>query len=441
MQKLFIKISALSLSGLLSGCLSTTGLESNSCRADPDDEILAKQQQELFAISEAGDWGFIDVNGHTVITPRFEAVSRFSEGLAAFKATDERWGYINTKGEIVIDPVFDAAFPFYEQRAVVTVDGKQGFIDENGAFILRPFYTQVARFSQGRAFVLIGGSWKLINQDGDYVTDNSFRQVNIFREGLASFVGFNSDYDKRGYINRNGEIEILLENELFVDIEGLGFSYRRAPIFRLESFSLIHIFSSNAQRERIYGLINQSGELIVTPQYNFIDTNSECMAIVSSKDRYGAIDLNGNTVIPMRYSHLEEFSEGLALAQRRQGQKYGYINLKGQFVIEPIQEINSSVSANPNPNQETTHRIDLPSDRNFYRGRALFKDASGKYGYIDMSGELVIDPIFDTAFPFRDADLAKFENRREWGYVNTDGTIVWRSEKNIGARQVNNENE
>ena len=168
-------------------------------------------------------------------------------------------------------------------------------------------------------------------------------------------------------------------------------------------------------------MIDTSGQLVVAPQYAFLDIDSKCMALVSIGDKYGAIDLNGNTLIPLRYRFIGRFSEGLAIAQRRSGEKYGYIDEKGSFVIESLQEID-------HPIQELTRPLELPDNRSFNHGRALFKSVDGQYGYIDRLGNIVIKPKFDSAFPFKNG-LAKFKNSGEWGYIKTTGAVVWRSEK------------
>lgn len=101
----------------------------------------------------------MDREGAVVKKPQFKAIMAFSEGLAAFKSSDDgRWGYLNTKGDIVIEPIFDAApgaaSPFREGRAVVLVNGDRGVIDRTGAWIVKPTYRRITSFSEGRAVAM-----------------------------------------------------------------------------------------------------------------------------------------------------------------------------------------------------------------------------------------------------------------------------------------------
>jgi len=43
-----------------------------------------------------------------------------------------KWGFMNRQGDVVIPARFDHAEDFFEQKAVVSLEGKLGYIDETG---------------------------------------------------------------------------------------------------------------------------------------------------------------------------------------------------------------------------------------------------------------------------------------------------------------------
>lgn len=49
-----------------------------------------------------------------------------------------------------------------------------------------------------------------------------------------------------------------------------------------------------------------------------------------------------------------------------------------------------------------------------------------KWGYIDSKGNIVIEPQFDTVMPFKDG-LAYVIVGRTSGYINKKGHYVWRT--------------
>ena len=91
--------------------------------------------------------GFHDLQGTKVIPARFEFVTPFSEGRAAFCAGCKRvceaegspcsyeggkWGFIDLEGKQVIDATYDRVQPFADGRAQVTLQGAELWIDLQG---------------------------------------------------------------------------------------------------------------------------------------------------------------------------------------------------------------------------------------------------------------------------------------------------------------------
>ncbi len=98
---------------------------------------------------ENGKIGFLDREGQVVIKARFQFVTSFSEGLAAFCQNCQfikqgehtipkggKWGFINQKGEIVIPPKFDEVKQLFQQgKAVVRIKDKWLTINKSGQII------------------------------------------------------------------------------------------------------------------------------------------------------------------------------------------------------------------------------------------------------------------------------------------------------------------
>ncbi len=69
-----------------------------------------------------GKFGFIDTSGKVAIQPTFEAARSFSQGVAPAKdCASHKWGYIDKSGKFVIEPRFNDAFPFFDERAAVSL--------------------------------------------------------------------------------------------------------------------------------------------------------------------------------------------------------------------------------------------------------------------------------------------------------------------------------
>ena len=100
--------------------------------------------------------------------------------------------------------------------------------------------------------------------------------------------------------------------------------------------------------------------------------------------------------------------EGIGLYLVKVGDKYGFIDKRGKFVLRPQFE----------------------RARRFSEGLAPVKVGSrrtGKWGFIDKTGKLVIKPQFDAAFRFSEG-LAEVHVGKSTRYIDKAGNLVWKKE-------------
>lgn len=138
--------------------------------------------------------------------------------------------------------------------------------------------------------------------------------------------------------------------------------------------------------------------------------------IVQNK-KYGYIDNTGKIIIQPQFNAYNEFSEGLAVVQAGKVKTierinffgkvfeqyvggYGYIDTKGKIVIEP--------------------KFDRAY--NFREGLAAV-EIDGKQGYIDKRGKIAIEPKFSQASTFNEG-MAQIEIKGKCGYIDSTGEIV-----------------
>lgn len=95
---------------------------------------------------------------------------------------------------------------------------------------------------------------------------------------------------------------------------------------------------------------------------------------------------------------LDDAEQGLFPVE--QDGRWGYINRKGEVVIDP--------------QFGDAHR--------FFEARALIR-RDGKYGFIDPSGTVVIPPQYADAWHFSDG-LAPVQRDSLWGFIDPQGEIV-----------------
>ena len=162
------------------------------------------------------------------------------------------------------------------------------------------------------------------------------------------------------------------------------------------------------------GYIDLQGSVIVKPQFyrcrRISDGAAAFLADNSNPSLWGYIDLQGNVTIPPSFEWVGDFSEGVAAA-RKNGQIV-FIDHKGKILLkkEPLRI--------PGTGQ------DGPVDLQFSEGLMAFPDtATGKFGYIDRSGQFLIPPQFDGAYPFHDG-LARIAAGSRFGYIDDKGASL-----------------
>ena len=142
----------------------------------------------------------------------------------------------------------------------------------------------------------------------------------------------------------------------------------------------------------LYGYIDSVGNRIIEPEYLWVSTfhNGLAMAVVDTIYRVVtdsmAYEIGERDTIKNVY---------------RMYAKYGYINKSGRFTIEPrfVSYVNMNEIGNvTNDMDDCSNALFRHSFRN---GRAMFCDTTTwKDGYIDTKGNIVIEPIYFYSKPF-----------------------------------------
>lgn len=147
---------------------------------------------------------------------------------------------------------------------------------------------------------------------------------------------------------------------------------------------------------------------------------------------YGYVDLSGEWVIEPQFDFADEFSEDLALVNV--DEQYGYIDRAGEFVIEPqfifatpFSEGLAAVTRDRKAGfiDQTGEMVIEPRfdfANSFQEGLALV-GVDGLSGFIDSTGEYTIEPSFPFAADFSEG-LAVVEVEGRYGYVDQTGKIA-----------------
>lgn len=366
-------------------------------------------------VNEDGSCGYIDRTGKLTIpmeyrTPvekvtvddgetyyRFDLDPDFVDGIACVSDKNGKFGYINTKGECVIPFVFDEAEPLSFSYAKVRRDGRYAYIDRRGEIIF--WFDEIERDENPEELLLFDGELICVIRDG-----------------------------KLGYVNTRGETVIP-----FIYDDPWKYGY---PSFFSDGLLPVRL-------NRKWGYINEQGQTVIAPtlEYDRVRHFSFGVAVVESGEyedieprggdtraerrqwikrrranmRCGMIDMTGRLAVPAEYTQIWGGGEnGHFLAER--GDEYFIIDAKGAVVsaIDGYDFVTSMCGYLRAERDGTTALLDYdgntlipPHYENVIINvtasgvRAIVTDKeSGKYGVIDLNGNVIVPLDFDTLGPF-----------------------------------------
>ncbi len=243
---------------------------------------------------------------------------------------------------------------------VVTVNGKDGFIDRDGKIAIEPIFDKAYPFTDGLAAVQQKQKWGFIDTKGRMVIEPQFVQVGLFSDGMASFRK-KQVTDPWGYIDQTGKVVIQphfdCAEKFRQGIARVGFETRQSK------------------------LLSRIADVGTTCDYQFIDRQGKFVPEpVPTHDATG----EAGELIPFRKNELA-----------------GYLNAKGEVVIEPQFQVAAPFSAG--------------------LARAC---KEGLFGYIDQRGEWVIAPRFQYANDFAQGLAGVPLGANGWGFIDRTGKEV-----------------
>jgi hypothetical protein len=257
------------------------------------------------------------------------------------------------------------------------------FITREGKIEISPIFPEASMFRCGLALVKEGGKegkWRFITEAGKFAFPASYASATVFSENLAWVVEPNEGPKA---INTKGETVINLPDaeEVFIFREGLAG------------------FRKNQATGNAYGFVDTEGKVKIPASFINAGNFSEGLCRVANSDgKWGYIDADGNLKINYQFDSAADFRYGHATVW--QNNSAGLIDEDGKFLITP-------------------KFSRLISDRDY-----CLAEKDGKWGWTDFSGNFVIQPTYQMAYPFYEGELAAIKTGSKWGYINKEGKTV-----------------
>ena len=262
--------------------------------------------------------------------------------------------------------------------------------------------------------------------EGDGLHSKEFGRVYPFSEGLAAFANANG---KCGFMNEQGEVVIAPEWDMVSDfMNGTSVTFSGEVLdtgtagkgsFRLIDHNGEYLteawawmsenydgFAAVKNEEGRFGIINDRGETVIEPEWDWTCTMSEDLFLVQRDGQYAYADHEGNIISDFRENYNGRYTEGRTFISGDNG-LYACMDENQNLVTDYIYAAASY----------------------FFDGIALVQNPDGLYGYIGLNGEIISEPQWADAGDFSEGYSwvreATEDNDGLWYLIDEEGNVDW----------------
>jgi len=311
--------------------------------------------------------------------------------IICFKLYDQRYG------------IYDQKDYFSVQCDVVRLKNwKQRIINKNSGKYTTPKLDWIAKFHQNdttTVFMAEGKRGYLDRVSGEVTIPAQYDRAWMFSEGLGGVLKDN----KLGFINAKGAIVI-------------PFQFPYDPNFDLKvDFIFKNGFCTASNSKGKHGLINNRGEWVITPQYDYITNPVKGFRIVRKNDLYGVMDSLCNLILPVRYDLIQVTKVGFVVVQNNTQQLLAF---DAKTVLQPF-VYGDMKELHYNSRQVTKDGEDI-----MIRSEYTAFNINEKWGLMDKNGKVVIKAQYSEIESLTN-NIFTCQIGDYWITVNAKGEIIY----------------
>ena len=326
---------------------------------------------------KAGKWGLISIDGKEIsefIYDDIQTLKGVKNSIIVQK--DGMFGLLNSKGNKILDNTFSQIQKYGEEEnfgyITINQENKYGLVNLSGDKILENNYEKIENIYNEKYFVVVeNGKQILIDKQANKILEENFDEI---KQIVSSGIIFTKN-NLYGLMNFSGETLIEPNYEALKEIN-------------------TDIFS--AKKDGKIGLIDKEQNAKVAFSYKEISYNKKAGIYIAENEEYLSSILNPNFEIKL-IGILSEINVDDGYMKIKIDDTYKYYNFK--FQEKDIKEI-------------------FPNNKIY----ASYQDS--KYGFIDLKGNNVIDYIYDEVTEVNEYGFAAIKKDGLWGAIDKQGNVI-----------------
>lgn len=415
---------------------------------------------------ENGKFGVINNDGETVIEPAYDEMIAIPNNsrpifICTYDVNDSDGTYktkaINEKNEEIltgydkieaIDNSDSKQNVWYEDNVLrVSRNGKYGIINFEGQEVLPCEYDEITALKGVTSNFLVkkDGKLGLVNEKGQTIINTEYKNILTLKEGYKSeYVIVNAE-NKYGVISTSGTIliEPTYEGVKYLGSSSL-FAVKQDNTWKLMDTEEKKIIIDGGYKDIVeaksenivvvnndgkYGVVSKENEEKIKPQYEDLKYAFSIYYIAKKDGKYGVINLENEEVIKFEYQNMVYVENGgFIQADKTDTETVIFDNNLGQKVTGIVSEVNTDkgyikVYTN-NEYKYYNFKLEEKNSSDLLTANTLFlSKKDGKYGYVDKSGKVVVDYIYEDGTEQNSKGFAAVKKDGTWGSINKVGAI------------------
>lgn len=422
-------------------------------------------EKNLLTYEQNEKVGLINLEGEVIVKPIYESIEGlpYKEGELLVQL-EGKYGVINNKGNYLVDPEYDqinvdnytTEEEGYKRAGYIvsntTENGyRYGYVDVDGDVLLQPEYTELSRIinveDNDNIYLIVAqnGQYGMVKNE-EQIIGNEYQSISYNSESNTLTLEKTKRY---GVATLNGEVVIPVE---FAQIDSTGrYIYATDADGNIEVYQEdgnlagidgnVYILETENENYQIkidnsqgsaYSILNKDGEQITAQNYSYINYLYDNYFIVSViGGKVGVINDREEPIIEIQYDSIEPV-EGTDYIITRLSE-----NSSTQLYDKNFQQLcdmtNAILQKEDNYikiyNDTETRYFDLEGNEKqnteiFPNNQIYAKSQDGKWGFVDKSGNVVIDYIYDKATDLNSYGYAGIKLDGKWGVVNANGEVI-----------------
>jgi hypothetical protein len=357
-----------------------------------------KNDKKLFQVYLDGKILIIDEKNDVLQSYSYKTIHKENEFIITY--LNNLKGVINKNGIVLFEPRFSSCEIISNNR-ILAKEGNVYFIyDENGE-LLKSVEANDIRYSSYSENIIKAkfkknGKEGLFDDDFNVIIENKYDEINVVNDNLI-FV-------------RNGNQTTALNkhNEVVKNFDLPFVFYKHVE---LKNGTSNYVVSEDKSYQAKKGLLNDKFELVLPIEYNWIEYNEDVWVVKKGRSDF-LYGMDYKEIKGVKYKEIGEFEPtgiSCTVDEEKEG-KYRFIDYYGNVI-----------------NNHVYDKVYLGRNsllNNLFCNDLLAVSINGKWGYINKSGNLLTEIIYEEATEFDSRGFAIVKLNGKWGIINKMGESV-----------------